>query len=287
MRLTHLKRTFILVSLSFLLCFCGGSRTIPPYTPPVLDWIRPLTPDEIAKIQAHRAANQDLVRRCVSSGNRSGVVKVDYESLSVCKIGGRPQGGDVHYRVSPASDGLANIRLHLGVAAGNSSVQREAEMIGVVSECIPTVKEYFERSGIHLDLTLRRYLSTMWLDDFDEAIILNDGSPTDLYPFSSHVWYVTNGAKVDGKIDPGYCEVISHEIGHILGGPDEYLDKNCPDRPFVSQEIFPWSIMASHSGLDRTDFYPRHIKDMIRPLCEDLATAEGWPKQETYSYQWM
>ncbi|MGK5083895.1 hypothetical protein WDW37_11385 [Bdellovibrionota bacterium FG-1] len=80
-----------------------------------------------------------------------------------------------------------------------------------------------------------------------------------------------------------YCNMIVHELGHRLGLPDEYAEPLCPNRPGVSQESFPYSIMAvPQAGLlddiipaemrpsgDDTleEFFTRSVTRVVGPLC--------------------
>jgi hypothetical protein len=62
--------------------------------------------------------------------------------------------------------------------------------------------------------------------------------------------------------------MMLHEVGHLLGLNDEYEDKACPDRTFISKDSNPYSIMDETNEKKKyLDFYPRHIKTIIQPLC--------------------
>jgi len=63
------------------------------------------------------------------------------------------------------------------------------------------------------------------------------------------------------------CQTLTHELGHLMGLPDEYDDDACPDREFVSEEEDPTSIMNEDEDWDEWDFYPRHIRSILRPVC--------------------
>ena len=71
-----------------------------------------------------------------------------------------------------------------------------------------------------------------------------------------------------------FCKMMIHEIGHHFGLEDEYVDPDCPNRPFISTERSPFSLMANISETwNQLDFFPRHLRSIFGEFCGEVPTA--------------
>ncbi|MEO5970350.1 MAG: hypothetical protein ABIQ95_10525 [Bdellovibrionia bacterium] len=272
-----MRRSLVLIALISLSC---GQYQAP--SEPVIDykaeWLKKV--EQFKKeLEPHRAAIREMVAQCVSEASTQ-TYTVDYRSRGICRKPYTYQGGDVKFEVSKSNNGRAKVKLALGMEIVTpSGRERELEILEFFRSCIPHAKTLFERYGIDFDLTMSEKTPGQEYDNIVKLIDSNDA------PMNSNSWGISPNSH--GILRAETCGVYFHEIGHLLGGPDEYRATNCPDREYVEKSTSPYSIMASGGFFENTDFYPRHIKDMIRPLCEELATAEGWSRQQLYDFRQM
>lgn len=133
-----------------------------------------------------------------------------------------------------------------------------------VAACTSKIINLFKDYGIRFDLkidVLPEYRS--WAEY--DLIVPRYDTNVSLLPGSSRsntaVWFVD---------DPYFCGVIIHEIGHYLGLNDEYPASWQPGR-FISKDRNPYSLMETASEeWDNQHFFPRHIKEILSPVCPDL-----------------
>ncbi|HTL11215.1 MAG TPA: hypothetical protein VL588_01925, partial [Bdellovibrionota bacterium] len=122
-----------------------------------------------------------------------------------------------------------------------------------------------------------------------------DGGPGYTCLKRCQAFFVGGGAKNCGDIcepfrEREYCQMMIHEVGHLMALPDEYADPACPAQK-ASQESFPYSAMGfPYAGLldmpevaslggfgvdtGLVEFFPRHIRTITGPLC-DPGSPEG------------
>ncbi|MEO5969035.1 MAG: hypothetical protein ABIQ95_03840 [Bdellovibrionia bacterium] len=274
-----MRRFLILLALISLSC---GQYQAP--LEPVIDykaeWLKKVEQFK-RELEPHRAGIKKIVVKCSAESQPGATYKVDYESMSICRKPNVYSATQVRFGVSKGVEGKAKIKLELGMEIETEGGrERQLELLSMIRSCIPHAKVLFERYGIDFDLTMSEKIPGLEYDNIVKLIDSDDA------PMNSNNWRMHPSSHGDYTAET--CGIFFHEIGHLLGGPDEYLaTASCPDREYVETSTSPYSIMASGGNFENTDFYLRHIKDMIRPLCEELATAEGWSRQQLYDFRQM
>ncbi len=214
-----------------------------------------------------RSENKTLVTSCTENALSSHVIEVDYNSSSPCRPG-VVRSSSVKYQLFSRSGGISiETKIALAVPSRLTPESRATEMIDQTKACVPLIREVFSRYKIDFKLILEKASD---ITNADHQIILSD-EPGISY---SDEWHFKEPFKGD---DSEICGTAIHEISHLLGLDDEYKDKNCPDRKYISDAINPISIMKSgHAGWEGIDHYPRHIKTIVQPLCPVYAAEKGW-----------
>ena len=94
-------------------------------------------------------------------------------------------------------------------------------------------------------------------------------------------------AGCNGEVSDEFCATMAHELSHVLGLPDEYKHKECPDRKTHSTDSDPWSLMdAAFKPWESVELFPRHIADVLRPLCKGTgAVIDEWAKPYFLAYR--
>ncbi|MEO5968341.1 MAG: hypothetical protein ABIQ95_00315 [Bdellovibrionia bacterium] len=274
-----MKRALVL--LAFLSLSCGHYEDTlkVPSIDHQAEWAKKVESFK-RELEPHRAEIRDAVSRCSSEAELGITYRVDYLSTEICRKPVKVRGNQVRYTVARGTEGKAVILLSLGMELRSPSGRnRELEILEMVRSCIPHAKTLFERYGINFELTMDEFTPD---SNYDSVVKLID---SDDAPMNSSSWRIH--PESHGDFTAETCGNFFHEIGHLLGGSDEYLDTTCPDREYVETSTFPYSIMGRNANFENTDFYSRHIKDMIRPLCEDLAARQNWPKQLRYDFRQM
>ncbi len=216
-----------------------------------------------------RAANRKLVNACATTITTEDPIEVNYWSQEICKRPNTYRGNHARYRINRNTDqsiGL-NIKLAATIMPLNTSPTRAQKMLNQVSSCIPEIQQVFKRYNIQLTLDLSH--KELQIGSYDQNINLIDTTGRS----SSLNWYL-RGYLLEWDIF--LCPTILHELGHLLSLNDEYEDVDCPDRPFISTESNPSSIMASTlEDSESVDFYPRHIAAILqgnpaKPICPSV-----------------
>lgn len=133
--------------------------------------------------------------------------------------------------------------------------------LGRVKSCMA---KFYQRFGLKLDLDFK--VDTGWSDWASSDIALNLWDKYDRA--NSANWIMTNtmlnGSHID-LTDATACGIASHELGHLLGLNDRYVDSQCPDRKLGP----PDDIMRASgwTGLASERLYPDQLQSIIRPLC--------------------
>jgi len=229
------------------------------------------------------------------------------------------QGDTYRYSISNGDTGLkVQTRIELELKPARITAARKQILLDRTRECGPIINQYWNRYGITLDLVyttpkpgtaVAANASRVTVDDatgrsnsryfyfqgLDTEQKLPTGQTMKGGPAQLCLQACRKGTALLGGGSQGcadicepirqreYCTMLVHEFGHRLGLPDEYADPGCPDRPFVSKETYPWSIMAvpwmgfvdtpdvlsGFGGVDSglVEFYPRHIASVLGPLC--------------------
>jgi hypothetical protein len=221
-----------------------------------------------------RNLNRKLVQNCTTSISSPDWTEVDYLRTSICKKPNTYTGTRAKYRVGKSPEGylVVNTRLAIQPQSSDTSAKRSQEIFKQVQACLPEIELLFRRYEIYLDLDIQLAHSD-GATQYDHLISVVDG----LGRSNAITWYL------HGQIEDEYedfCLVVLHELGHLLSLPDEYYDRDCPDRTFISTEYAPYSIMSSqYMGWDLIDFYPRHLASILKPACPSIQVeAKGMEK---------
>lgn len=159
--------------------------------------------------------------------------------------------------------------------------------------CVPEIQKFFARSGIELDLKIENAQDRkvnpfalshqLAVNQLQLRLSVGRSDSSNLFFFgreANGAWaacfkkYPTSWmTECDQDRQKEFCLMMTHELGHLLGLPDEYEDKeSCPDREFAvaSPEQEPYSVMKDeYHGWDKISFFPRHIGSMLSPMCDE------------------
>lgn len=258
----HIKIKIYLISfIAALVCSCGKNNPQPNPTP---QGSPEIIDPAAAQREEVRRQNRDLVRLCATAMAPNKTVEVNYYSQDLCRLPNIYSGNWAKYRINKNSD--ESIGLNIRISANmrpSTSPERARQLIEQVRSCIPQLQQVFQRYNIQFTM------------DFDQA-----GAHTASYDHQINLYdeagrsNATNWRHLRGYLfewSSYLCVSTIHELGHLLSLPDEYEDPNCPNRPFISTESNPDSIMKS-GNLDpeHQDFYPRHISAILWPACPTL-----------------
>lgn len=225
------------------------------------------------------ADNHELVSRCleavpgklcsnsqhdekpVLSCPADAYVKTDQFSTSPCR-GKELSGGKVKYSVYADEKGIHIRGGILFKPDSGISLRREQELLNQAKACLPNIRDLWGRYGIDMQIQVAsQNYGAMSSRDSIEVKMIDAKDRSDQYTYFF-------GGKYGNKNK--FCLMMTHEIGHNLGLPDEYFDEECPDRKLAKGSGKIASIMENQNhGWELIDFMPRHIASIISPLCPD------------------
>ncbi len=226
------------------------------------------------------AANRGLVEKCRRSVPLGTSVLVQRAVKSLCIAPAGYTQAKPDFTLSNQLDGI-----HLGYKLvlkmeGFEPAEVEENLAGMQG-CVAQIQSFWQRYDIKFDLAIGAARadeahqsvvlsnSACRADDrkiclagrFPDAPRCEDGCRSEL----------TRAACLAGCKAAHWnrvCLLMLHETGHHLGLPDEYADPVCVDRPFISRDEKPWSVMDSQEyGWEQIDFFPRHLKTILGDLC--------------------
>lgn len=223
------------------------------------------------------AVNRHLVNECLSEipeGKKAKVVKTTRDLCRKRPWPKRVVSGNIRHS-SYVNYGIRKFRgeihidlkLRLVLMPWILDREKTAAMMDRAQACVPVLTEVFDRYGIRFNFSL------------DTPAQITSGNPN-IYieyryetgrPNSSTLYYFNqdHDPKDAHGAQATFCETLAHEVGHMLGLEDEYEDADCPNREYLSTDSVPYSIMdTTYFGLAVSEFFPRHIEPILRPLCE-------------------
>jgi hypothetical protein len=155
-------------------------------------------------------------------------------------------------------------KIRLRMDEDKTKPDRAAEILKNAEACIKPIQDVWARYGVEF---LVRFDS-----NFDESY----GRPDqyiDLIDAAGRsnartFYYLGKAPPNEAERQDQFCRMILHETGHMVNLDDEYKEEKCPDR-WVSKERDPVSIMRAIWGMkwDDFDFFPRHVKAALKPIC--------------------
>jgi hypothetical protein len=248
-----------------------GRRTTGPNPSPIYEAAYQRYLAEGPEREKIRAENRRIVRQCAETVAPETKIRASGVAKSLCNYPDTYLGSLVNYLIQPAAQGF-HISLQIGLVMQpfNISSSRAKENLQTVRACIPAIQEVYKRYDLDLDLRIdeRKFY------EIDSATVVRVDLIDGKGRSNSGHWYIQ---------DEPICLILLHEVSHLFGLDDEYED-DCPARKFISREINPVSIMNStYRGFPFIDLYPRHIRDIIHPMCKN---EEGSIEGVTYTAEY-
>ena len=277
-----------------------------------LAWALNILP--VSASNAVREASRKVVEDCLAAvpGNKN--IPVNDSWTSVCRKagpdgkGGLNQGEESHFSLARREDGIhIGMKIRFNIQPKETKAKRAALLLEKTRACMNDLNQYWKRYAVRLDVEIDSNRSkTEGAPDYQLALSDRPGrSHSRLHYFKGlepgPTYACFQGCLVGGTMlktgtaaceqlcEPvrhrEFCLMMLHEVGHLLGLPDEYAEPEaCPDREFVSNETMPYSVMAVPMfgfldniqllgnedvlNLNAVEFFPRHLKKILKPICE-------------------
>ena len=168
--------------------------------------------------------------------------------------------GHVKYRVRRLN-GRVQVSLSLYMEYAGDPRNRE-RTITILKSILPCVMDLYKRNGIDLDLSAKIDTGISDLKNADARVKIWDSFDRS----SSNDWSIIEQG--GPNTNNSRCGMIGHEVGHLLGLPDRYVDPDCKGRP--SSDIGPVGALMNSGGYTPVDFsilLPADIRIIAAPLC--------------------
>ncbi|MCC7441921.1 MAG: hypothetical protein IT285_09820 [Bdellovibrionales bacterium] len=272
---------------------------------------------------AIREASRRAVTDCAAGVEDGKVGAINRSWKSLCQRTPTVPGWDgyrsekAHYSLTRKGEGFT-LSSEIVVDAQPASLPkaRKEFMLAQTAACLPVIQQYFDRYALRVEygfrlkkpvepatppnlLTVtdkagRSHSRNYFFRGLDVPMTLpgstikTDGGPAVTCVKRCQAFFAAGGASgCQDMCEPirqrEYCQMMLHEVGHLMGLPDEYADPSCPDQEFISSETYPWSAMAvpffglldtpdilgSGHSIDTgyVEFFPRHLETITLPLC--------------------
>jgi hypothetical protein len=212
-------------------------------------------------LELNRAINRRWVQNCIEHTEYKATKNIDYFSWNLCKQPNFYHGSNVLFSAFNNGKKLGiRMKIHFKILPKETTNNTASTMLRMAQECVPVLKNIWNRYGVELYLSMdsdRSPTRESYFIPTQEVNLIN------AYARSNSANFYME------KNQDDFCRLMIHEVGHHFGLPDEYEDKDCPDREYVSNERHPSSIMANMwwPRWDEMDFYPRHIQRIFGSFC--------------------
>ena len=235
-------------------------------------------------------ANREAVSVCAQHAAVGTEIDVEYEAADLCRPAGlfkkKPtyETNFARYRLNKQADGVhLGMKLRMNIAKSVAGAKADRMMIEARA-CVAKIGAVWRRYGIAFDLRLDSNI-TPSSEKPDHQVDYREGEGrADHETYYYDEYSSSRCASKCHRNDKSkalceeicernrqdyFCLMMLHETAHLLGLPDEYEDEKCPGRPFVSKSRHPVSVMNDTTfGWSETEFFPRHIRQVVAPLCE-------------------
>ena len=216
---------------------------------------------------AIRLLNKKTVQSCAQKVKEGTVVKVNYMASEICNKKKKSYlVSQARYEIESWGE-LTQINLRVRFRAKPYSISDSIaqKMLQDVRKCILPIKKVWKRNGIHLNLTAdlqRNHRNTNPHHVVDLVYAAGNSDYKTIHYFDKSLTY-------DEKVRQNrFCLQLLHETSHLLGLVDEYQNSYCSDRPVVADNGIPMSVLGDeYYGWENIEFFPRHIKRVVTPLC--------------------
>lgn len=200
--------------------------------------------------------SKDLLENCSSKLNVGFSKEVSWQTDDLCKIGSSFNNGNLtNFLVTKIESGLAfEVRINFKINDAIDDV-RSQQMILDTQKCFSETQDFYQDFGINLTLKTNSSRKEKIEKAHYEIEIFDEVGQ------SSHLKYYYKGYA-------DYCKTVRHEVGHLLGFPDEYSSSlTCPDRKVYDYNS-PFNIMSNPFGSRaETALFPWNIKQLLKPVC--------------------
>ncbi len=220
-----------------------------------------------------RDENFKWVSECSLRTSEAKTQLINYRFTQLCKKPNLYYSAKSNFLIKNRNHQLSlNFKIRLKILPTSTRFQEAEAMLKLARSCVPLNQSVWSRYGVQVNLLF---------DSDREPQSTDPLIPTRMINFYNYEGRgnAENFYKIN-EVD--FCKVVSHEVGHHLGLPDEYEDVSCPDRSFVSQEVNPYSLMAYiYYPWQQLDFFPRHLRTVLGSFCgETSPSREELPQGE-------
>lgn len=235
-------------ALIVLASACG--RKDPGYIPEDMPFETPVPTGDLQKNKEARALlvsqNRELVERAKASMEPS----KEYQAAGFAEI---PCGQiPYQYRIFKRDQDLVlNQRIALvGPAPADTTPggSRDA-LMKEVQGCIEPMRAKMMSYGISLEIEFRwKDEADTWVGDRTVSLVKGPGR--------SHAYEWRDNVRSS-------CSTVLHEIGHLMGLPDEYHEEGtCRESKYQAPEVYPVPLMRN-SWDETSELYPRNILQLL------------------------
>jgi hypothetical protein len=221
--------------------------------------------DPIKDRHAVDLENQQLVSTALAKLKDHEIVEVDENVQSQCVY------TESNYSLSRINN-MMNLNIHIALLNTDSNESDFASDVAEVKACVPIMENFWSRYNIKLNLDFKLPNDKVVSDTIFHQVKLYHGKARS----DSLDWFV-------GSSD---CFVYLHEIGHLIGLPDEYSeDGTCRTPKYEAHDWQSYSLMkdrfkitpAESRFIEWISLFPRHIKSILAPVYDD---ASGIPAKK-------